>query len=44
MAREKAYPQSPVVMVFKTSNRSNASTCTLLHPLVSEPILEWRFP
>ena len=24
MAREKAYPNSPVVMVFKTSNRSNA--------------------
>jgi hypothetical protein len=24
MAREKAYPQSPVVMVFKTSNRLNA--------------------
>jgi hypothetical protein len=24
MAREKAYPQSSVVMVFKTSNRSNA--------------------
>jgi hypothetical protein len=24
MAREKAYPNSPVVMVFRTSNRSNA--------------------
>lgn len=24
MAREKAYPNMPVVMVFKTSNRSNA--------------------
>ena len=26
MAREKSYPNSPVVLVFKSSNRSNAKT------------------